>query len=111
MSPNDHFHQPFRRGATAAGQGADAHGPKHSLRNCEYSLGELKALRGRLAMRWASGSSEAHQRVSGELIALSLARAQCMDPAEDENCWLPLRSGFLVPLDDIRDLLPPGSKT
>lgn len=81
-------------------------GLSSSLRNCEFLLGELKALSGRLAMRLASATTEAHARTSGELIALALSRAQCSDPQPGHPCWLSLTEGFFVPLDDVRDLMP-----
>ncbi|UVT22060.1 MAG: ATP-binding protein [Nitrospira sp.] len=81
-------------------------GLSSSLRNCEFLLGELKALSGRLAMRLASATTEAHAKTSGELIALALSRAQCRDPQPGHSCWLSLNEGFFVPLDDVRDLLP-----
>jgi DNA phosphorothioation-dependent restriction protein DptH len=81
-------------------------GLSSSLRNCEFLLGELKALSGRLAMRLASATTEAHAKTSGELIALALSRAQCSEPTPGHPCWLSLNEGFFVPLDDVRDLLP-----
>ena len=81
-------------------------GLSSSLRNCEFLLGELKALSGRLAMRLASATTEAHAKTSGELIALALSRAQCSDPKPGHPCWPSLNEGFFVPLDDVRDLLP-----
>lgn len=81
-------------------------GLSSSLRNCEFLLGELKALSGRLAMRLASATTEAHAKTSGELVALALSRAQCRAPQPGHPCWLSLNDGFFVPLDDVRDLLP-----
>jgi DNA phosphorothioation-dependent restriction protein DptH len=81
-------------------------GLSSSLRNCEFLLRELKALSGRLAMRLASATSEAHAKTSGELVALALSRAQCRNPQSGHPCWLSLNDGFFVPLDDVRDLSP-----
>jgi DNA phosphorothioation-dependent restriction protein DptH len=78
-----------------------------SMRNCEYLLRQLKALSGRLAMRLAAGGDDLPaKRVGAELVALSLVRARCLDTEPLSECWLPLPSGFLVPLDDVRDLVP-----
>ena len=81
-------------------------GLSSSLKNCEFLLGQLKALSGRLAMRLASATTEAHAKTSGELVALALSRAQCCEPQPGHPCWLSLKEGFFVPLDDVRDLLP-----
>lgn len=81
-------------------------GLSSSLKNCTFLLRELKALSGRLAMRLASATTEAHAKTSGELVALALARAQCGHQKNEHPCWLSLDDGFLVPLDDIRDILP-----
>jgi DNA phosphorothioation-dependent restriction protein DptH len=78
-----------------------------SMRNCEYLLGQLKGLSGRLAMRLAAGGDDlCAKRVGAELVALSLVRANCLKSDSESECWLPLSSGFVVPLDDVRDLLP-----
>ena len=78
-----------------------------SMRNCEYLLGQLKGLSGRLAMRLAAGGDDLPaKRVGAELVALSLVRANCLKREVESNCWLPLSSGFLVPLDDVRELVP-----
>lgn len=81
-----------------------------SMRNCEYLLAQLKGLSGRLAMRLAAGANDlAAKRVGAELVALSLVRANCLKCEPESECWLPLSSGFLVPLDDVRDLVPTES--
>jgi DNA phosphorothioation-dependent restriction protein DptH len=81
-----------------------------SMRNCEYLLGQLKGLSGRLAMRLAAGGDDLPaKRVGAELVALSLVRANCLKCEPESECWLPLSSGFLVPLDDVRDLVPTES--
>jgi hypothetical protein len=78
-----------------------------SMRNCEFLLGQLKGLSGRLAMRLAAGGDHLPAtRVGAELVALSLVRANCLKSESEHGCWLPLASGFLVPLDDVRDLVP-----
>lgn len=78
-----------------------------SMRNCEYLLGQLKGLSGRLAMRLAAGGDDLPaKRVGAELVALSLVRANCLKCEPESEHWLPLSSGFLVPLDDVRDLVP-----
>ncbi len=81
-----------------------------SMRNCEYLLGQLKGLSGRLAMRLAAGGDDLPaKRVGAELVALSLVRDNCLKCEPESECWLPLSSGFLVPLDDVRDLVPTES--
>lgn len=78
-----------------------------SMRNCEYLLGQLKGLSGRLAMRLAAGGDDLPaKRVGAELVALSLVRANCLRSESDSDCWLHLSSGFLLPLDDVRELVP-----
>jgi hypothetical protein len=78
-----------------------------SMRNCEFLLGQLKGLSGRLAMRLAAGGDDLPaKRVGAELVALSLVRSNCLECEPESECWLPLSSGFLVPLDDVRDLVP-----
>jgi len=82
-------------------------GLSSSMRNCEYLLAQLKGLSGRLAMRLAAGGDDLPaKRVGAELVALSLVRANCLKCDPESECWLPLSSGFLVPLDDVRDLVP-----
>ena len=72
-----------------------------SLRNCQFLLGHLKALSGRLAIRLSSQNTS-----SGELIALALLHAACQQSKSDSKHWLPLERGFFVPLDDVIDLVP-----
>jgi DNA phosphorothioation-dependent restriction protein DptH len=82
-------------------------GLSSSMRNSEFLLSQLKGLSGRLAMRLAAGGDDASaKRVGSELVALSLVRANCLRSSTDSECWLPLSNGFLVPLDDVRDLIP-----
>jgi len=71
-----------------------------SERNCRCLLDNLKALSGRLAMR----SSQLGDR-HGELIALALLYKSACESQTDER-WPTVSEGFLVPLDDVPDLLP-----
>lgn len=73
-----------------------------SRRNAEFLLENLKALSGRLAIRLTGQKAP-----TAELIALAMSHANCLRAAEDDTCWTSLRNGFFVPVDDIRDLLPP----
>ena len=73
-----------------------------SRRNAEFLLEHLKALSGRLAIRLTGQKAP-----TAELIALAMSHANCLRAAEDDTCWTSLRNGFFVPVDDIRDLLPP----
>ena len=82
----------------------DQMGLSRSLRNAEFLMERLKALSGRLAIRLTG-----HRPATSELIALAVAHAHCTTAAPDDDCWLPLRDGFIVPADDVRDLLPPLS--
>ena len=78
-------------------------GLSHSLRNAEFLMANLKALSGRLAIRLTGGTSPA-----SELVALALSQANCRAAdGDDGECWVSLKHGFLVPVDDVRDLLPP----
>ena len=78
-------------------------GLSHSLRNAEFLMANLKALSGRLAIRLTGGTTPA-----SELIALALSHANCRGADDDgDECWASLRHGFFVPVDDVRDLLPP----
>lgn len=72
-----------------------------SLRNCQFLLGHLKALSGRLAIRLSSQNTS-----SGELIALALLNASCKQSSLDSDAWLPLQRGYFVPLDDVIGLVP-----
>jgi DNA phosphorothioation-dependent restriction protein DptH len=73
-----------------------------SRRNAEFLLEHLKALSGRLAIRLTGQGAP-----TAELIALAMSHANCLRATEDDICWTSLRNGFFVPVDDIRDLLPP----
>ena len=71
-------------------------------RNAEFLLEHLKSLSGRLAIRLTGNVAP-----TSELIALAIAHANCRRAADDDACWTPLDRGFLIPVDDVRDLLPP----
>ena len=79
-----------------------------SQRNARFLLEHLKSLSGRLAIRLTGQKENAP---ISELIALALCHANCLDSADTGNdaCWTALRNGFFMPVDDIRDLLPPVS--
>jgi len=80
----------------------DHMGLSRSRRNAEFLLEHLKALSGRLAIRLTG-----QKPPTAELIALAMCQANCRQAADNDTCWTSLRSGFFVPVDDIRDLLPP----
>jgi hypothetical protein len=73
-----------------------------SPRNSEFLLSKLKGLSGKLAMKLANQSQQ-----PGELIALALVYANCLQPSAI-NEWFDLRDGFFVPLDDVPELIPTG---
>ena len=77
-------------------------GLSRTRRNAEFLLEHLKSLSGRLAIRLTGNAAP-----TSELIALAIARANCRRAAENDACWTSLDRGFLVPVDDVRDLLPP----
>ncbi len=79
----------------------DQMGLSRSRRNAEFLLEHLKALSGRLAIRLTG-----NRPPTSELIALAVAHASCRSKTDDGNCWTALDDGFLVPVDDIRDLFP-----
>jgi DNA phosphorothioation-dependent restriction protein DptH len=76
-------------------------GLSSSARNCEFVLGHLKGLSGRLAIRLASPATK-----SGELVALALVHAHCVEALGHDPVWLPLTDGFFIPLDEITDIVP-----
>jgi hypothetical protein len=80
----------------------DQMGLSRSRRNAEFLLDNLKGLSGRLAIRLAGEKSP-----TSELIALALCHANCLSESVSSDCWLSLTNGFFVPVDDVRDLLPP----
>lgn len=80
----------------------DQMGLSRSRRNAEFLMNHLKALSGRLAIRLTG-----HKAATSELIALAMTHAQCCLAADGDECWMPLSNGFVIPVDDVRDLLPP----
>lgn len=73
-----------------------------SLRNAEFLFGHLKALSGRLAIRFTGQKAP-----TSELIALAFCHANCRRfPSVSENCWVSLEKGFFIPVDDILDIMP-----
>jgi hypothetical protein len=70
--------------------------------NPEFLMEHLKALSGRLAIRLTGQKAP-----TSELIALAVCHANCRQPPEGSDCWVSLESGFIIPVDDVRDLLPP----
>lgn len=77
-------------------------GLSQSRRNAEFLLEHLKALSGRLAIRLTGQKTS-----TTELIALAMCQANCRQASDQDKCWVSLRTGFFVPVDDVRDLLPP----
>ena len=82
----------------------DQMGLSRSRRNAEFLMEHLKALSGRLAIRLTGQKAP-----TSELIALAMCYANCWQTSQGANCWTSLQTGFLIPVDDIRDLLPPLS--
>ena len=80
----------------------DQMGLSHSRRNAEFLMENLKALSGRLAIRLTGQKAP-----TSELLALALCHANCRTDSENSDCWVSLESGFIIPVDDVRDLLPP----
>ena len=80
----------------------DQMGLSRSRRNAEFLMEHLKSLSGRLAIRLTGQKAP-----TSELIALALSHANCWSASESDECWLSLRAGFIIPVDDVRDLLPP----
>ena len=80
----------------------DRMGLSRSRRNAEFLLAHLKALSGHLAIRLTG-----HRPATSELIALAMAHANCRVASGNDDCWVSLADGFIVPVDDVRDLLPP----
>ncbi len=70
--------------------------------NAAFLLRHLKALSGRLAIRLTG-----HRRPTSELIALAMSHANCQALSGDDDCWGSLEDGVIIPVDDVRDLLPP----
>ena len=80
----------------------DQMGLSHSRRNAEFLMEHLKALSGRLAIRLTGQKAP-----TSELLALALCHANCRTDSENSDCWVSLENGFIIPVDDVRDLLPP----
>ena len=80
----------------------DQMGLSRSRRNAKFLLEHLKALSGRLAIRLTGDKPP-----TSELIALAVSQANCQQAQETDPCWVSLERGFIVPVDDVRDLLPP----
>ena len=80
----------------------DQMGLSRSRRNAEFLMEHLKALSGRLAIRLTGQKAP-----TSELIALAVCHANCWQVPEHSDCWVSLENGFIVPVDDVRDLLPP----
>lgn len=80
----------------------DQMGLSRSRRNAEFLLEHLKALSGRLAIRLTG-----QKAATSELIALAMCQANCWQILGSGECWVTLDSGFFIPVDDVRDLLPP----
>ena len=80
----------------------DRMGLSRSLRNAQFLLGHLKALSGRLAIRLTGNKPP-----TSELIALAVSHANCQRASGTDACWLSLADGFIVPADDVRELVPP----
>ena len=72
-----------------------------SATNSEFLLNHLKGLSGRLAIRLTGSKTP-----TAELIALACSHHNCHQAEEDDECWLSLLNGFMIPVDDVRDLLP-----
>ena len=82
----------------------DRMGLDRGLLTAEFLLDQLKSISGRLAVG-LSGATGA-DAPTPELIGLSVAYANCRRVGGDDGCWVPLDSGFVIPVDEVRDLLP-----
>ena len=80
----------------------DQMGLSRSRRNAEFLMEHLKALSGRLAIRLTG-----QRPATSELIALAVSHANCRNVLPTDDCWVSLEDGFIVPVDDVQDLLPP----
>ena len=79
----------------------DQMGLSRSRQRMEFLFKHLKSLSGRLAIRLTGQKAP-----SSELIALALCHANCLETTKKDHCWVSLKEGFFVPIDDILDLLP-----
>ena len=68
--------------------------------NAKFLLEHLKSLSGRLAIRLAGNKPP-----TPELVALAVSHANCQQAPALDDCWVSLEKGFIIPVDDIRDLL------
>ena len=86
----------------------DQMGLSRSRRNSEFLMEHLKALSGRLAIRLTG-----QRPATAELVALAVAHANCRahTGSAADDCWVSLADGFIIPVDDVRDLLPPLEDT
>ena len=82
----------------------DRMGLDRGLLTAEFLLDQLKSISGRLAVG-LSGNTGA-DAPTPNLIGLSVAYANCRRVGGDDGCWVPLNSGFVIPVDEVRDLLP-----
>lgn len=73
-----------------------------SGRNAAFLIQHLKALSGQFTLR-LSGSKAA----TAQLVALAASYANCRQPSASSDSWLSLERGFLIPIDEVHDLLPP----
>ena len=80
----------------------DQMGLSRSRRNAEFLMEHLKALSGRLAIRLTGQKAP-----TSELIALALSQANCNQASEENECWDSLKTGFLIPVDDVLDVISP----
>ena len=74
-------------------------GLKKSHLNAVFLLEHLKSLSGRLAIRLSGNKTPA-----SELVALAVSHAYCSYLKKDSTCWLSLKNGFLIPLDEVTEL-------
>ena len=85
----------------------DKMGLSRSRRNAEFLLKHLKALSGHLAIRLTGHRPATSELISSELIALAMSHANCRRVSVNDDCWVSSEDGFIVPVDDVKDLLPP----
>ena len=76
-------------------------GMQGSPQYAEFLLQQLKALSGRLAIRLTG-----QRPPTAELIALALTYRGCQEHGGKDSPWPSLEDGFLIPVDDVQDLLP-----
>ena len=80
----------------------DPMGLSHSHWNAERLLDYLKALSGRFAIRLTG-----QKAVTADLVALAASYGNCLQAPVSHVCWASLDQGFIIPVDDVADLLPP----